>query len=287
MRAALDEQGLHVERPELCQSGSNACRLVLTAHGDGCYPGGLERLHTPPWGRARADHDHRRLVDRARELAVEREPRLGVEDHPAGLARDGLDPGGEQRIVGQRGADPDRHGVDLRAPAVRTGAAVLARDPARVARAGGDLAVERHRGLQGHERLSGPGVLAERLIDEPRPVGHRAVQHVHGDSLVAQDAEPPAAGLRRRIVGGDDHPRDPRRDDRLRARRRVARVAARLERDVQGGSLGALVARLERSALGVGLADRSVESLADHPVVLHDHRADKRVRAGPAAGLPS
>ena len=44
----------------------------------------------------------------------------------------------------------------------------LAGDPLRVAGAGGDLAVERHRRLEQHPGAAGAGVLAERLVEQPR-----------------------------------------------------------------------------------------------------------------------
>ena len=58
------------------------------------------------------------------------------------------DPRRQERIVRERGADAYRHRVGLGAPAMGTGAARIARDPPGVARARGDLAVERHRGLE-------------------------------------------------------------------------------------------------------------------------------------------
>ena len=61
-----------------------------------------------------------------------------------------------------------------------------------------------------------------------------AVHEVDPDALVAQDARAAAGGLGRRVVGGDHHARDPGGEDGVRARRRAALVAARLERDVHG-----------------------------------------------------
>ena len=49
-------------------------------------------------------------------------------------------------------------------------------------------------------------MLAKCLVGEPRADGElvAGVEHDDLDALVAQDPEPAAAGLRARIVGGDD-----------------------------------------------------------------------------------
>ena len=174
--------------------------------------------------------------------------------------------GGQLRVVGQRGADPDHDRVDLGAPVVREPARVLARDPLRVAGAGRDLAVERHRRLEQHERAARARVLAERLVEQPRPRGELAVGDLDLDPLVAQDPEAAAGGLLGRVVGGDHDAGDAGLDDRVRARRRAAGVAARLERDVerraaQVGPAGGG----DRRALGVRPAQLGVEALAQRP----------------------
>ena len=144
-----------------------------------------------------------------------------------------VDARGELRVVGQRGADPDDDGVALGAPVVRAQPRGLARDPLRVAGAGRDLAVERHRRLEQHVRAARARVLAERLVEQPRAHRRLAVGDHDLDALVAQDAEPAAGRLLRRVVGGDDDARDAGLDDRVGARRRLPVVAARLQRDVQ------------------------------------------------------
>src|SRR4051812_11737971 len=111
--------------------------------------------------------------------------RLGVEAGRAGPRAPAVGGGGERRPVGQRGPEADGHGVAARPPAVRETAGVLAGDPLRVARAGGDLAVQRHGGLEQHERAAGAGVLAERLIEQPRLRGELAVGQRDLDALVA------------------------------------------------------------------------------------------------------
>ena len=126
--------------------------------------------------RARDDHGQRDLVGAPDELGVERQARLGVEDDAPRLAAHAVDARGQLRVVGQRGADArPRRRRTRRASGGRRSAAVLAGDPLRVAGAGGDLAVERHRGLEEHPRAAGARVLAERLVEPARARGQLAV----------------------------------------------------------------------------------------------------------------
>ena len=78
---------------------------------------------------------------------------------------------------------------------------------------------------------------------------------------------PAAGGLLGRVVGGDHDAGDAGLDDRVRARRRAAGVAARLERDVhrRAAQVGAGGGG-DRRALGVRAAELGVEALAhDRP----------------------
>ncbi len=181
-----------------------------------------------------------------------------------------------------RRVDAHGHGVALRAPAVGPGAARLAGDPLRVTAARRDLAVEGHRRLEDHERPPGPGMLAERLVQEARRVTEVVVDQLHLDPLVAQDAEPASGRLCRRIVGRHHDSRDPRADDRLRAGRGAALVTARFERHVEGCARRILAAGRERDTLGVRLAGACVEALSDHLAALDDDGADERIGAGVA-----
>ena len=97
------------------------------------------------------------------------------------------------------------------------------------------LAVERHRGLEQHPGTPGPGVLAKRLVEQPRAVGEIAVGEHHLDAVVAQDPQAAPGGVLAGVVGGDDHAPDPGVADRVGARRRPALVAAGLQRHVQRG----------------------------------------------------
>ena len=112
----------------------------------------------------------------------------------------------------------------LGAPVVREPARVLAGDPLRVAGAGRDLAVERHRRLEQHPRPARAGVLAERLVEQPRPRGQLAV----GERRPRRPrrAGSPGRGPAAFSVGSSEATTTramPGREDRLGARRRAAR----------------------------------------------------------------
>ena len=197
------------------------------------------------WAEARlgrADHDQRRLVDRADQGGVEGQPRVGVEDDPGGLSRGPVEPGGEQRVVGERGADADRDGVALGAPAVDQLAALDARDPAGVAGGRGDAAVERHRRLVGHQRAAGASALAEGLVEQASRGGLGTAGQLDRHPAVAEHAGPAAGGLLGRVLGRVDDAGDAGLEDRLGAGRLAAGVGAGLERDVDGRS-GRVLAR--------------------------------------------
>jgi hypothetical protein len=200
------------------------------------------------------------------------------------MAGHAFDSGRQLRVVGQRRADADRHGVAFRTPVVRPAAACFIGDPLRVAGVRGHLAVQRHRRLEEHPGTTRARALAERLVLEPGPGRQVSVDHHHVHPLVAQDAEATARGVRAGVVGGDHDAADSRPEDRLRARRRPSVVAARLERDVEGGSM-----ELRSSGgsdclhLGVGSAEGAMKALAEGVAVTADDRAYERVRTDETA----
>src|SRR5205085_11917510 len=130
-----------------------------------------------------------------------------------------------------------------------------------------------------HERATGAGVLAKRLVQEARLAFDRAVPGLDLDPLVPKD---PGSAPRRPlggIVGGDHHTGDPGVHDRLRAGRCAAVVAAGLERDVERPAPRVGLAGGERLALGMRIARAGVESLADPTPLLDHDGAYERVRA--------
>jgi hypothetical protein len=247
---------------------------------------GDERVGRGTAGRARHDDRQRIGASRPEQIRVERESRERVEHDAARMTRDVRQARGQLRVIRQRRADPDRHSVDVRAPAVDALSAGGARDPLRVTAAGRDLSVERHRGLEQHPGTCGAGVFAKRLVQKPGADRELAVGHDHLDSLVAQDPEAATRRVRARIVACDHHPADPSPDDRLGARRGTSVMAAGLERHVHGRPCELGVAgRLDRLDLGMRRAERAVEPLADQLTVAADHRPDEGVRADPSAAL--
>ena len=155
----------------------DASGLVLAGGDDHVDARGLERLHRGARGGARADDGHghlagarARAASRAAGSPRSRTPRArGWRATPS--TRDG-----EQRVVGEGRVDPDRHGVGLRAPAVGAGAArprrrstasrrcAVATLPSSVI---ADLKITSGRPVR--------RVLAERLVEQPRRLGHVAV----------------------------------------------------------------------------------------------------------------
>ena len=192
------------------------------------------RSRPPPPTRVPAQRYGWRRASRSRSQGLPDPPRTSLESSGSRPSesnttrvgwRPTLDPGGEQRVVRERRADAHRHGVRLGAPAVRAGAARLAGDPLRVPGARGDLAVERHRGLEDHERPAGAGVLAgagwfkRRALAASSP---SAIVTSRPSSRRMPGPLPAALGWGRR---GDHHARDARAEDRVRAGRRAALVA--------------------------------------------------------------
>ena len=230
-------------RAELDERVAHAVGLVGAGGDDDLGARDLQRVDRGARRGAGDDDGQRHLGGAAHELGVERQPGLGVEDDPARLARDALDARGQLRVVGQRGADADDHGVDLRAPVVREPARVLARDPLGVAGAGRDLAVERHRRLEEHPRPPGARVLAERLVEPPRAGRELAVGDVdrrcpRRAGSRGRGRRPSRSGRRRRRRRGRCRPRGSppctaacgRCGSTARARRRASRRAGRRRR---------------------------------------------------------
>ena len=123
---------------------------------------------------------------------------------------------GEQRVVGERGPDPDRDGVGLGAPAVDERAALGPRDPPRVAGRGGGEAVEADRRLQRHQRQAGARVLAKRLHQRrapPRPRRRRRTRprRPRRAGSPARARRPSRSGRRSRSPRGRSRRRGSRR----------------------------------------------------------------------------
>ena len=145
------------------------------------------------------------------QRGVQRQPGLGVEDDPARLAVDVLDPGGELRVVGQRGADPARRRRRTpRASGARRGASrspeIHFESPVRVATLPSSVIAD----LNSTHGRPVRACLRKRLVEQPGAGGELALGDHDLHALVAQDPQPAAGGLLGRVVGGDHHAGDAR-----------------------------------------------------------------------------
>ena len=187
--------------------------------------GGAARETTTVSGIVRASRTS--LEVSGRRASESKTTRRGWRDHA-------VDPRGQQRIVGERGADPDRDRVALGPPVVGEPSALLPEihfeSPLRVATLPSSVIAD----LNSTHGRPVRDVLAERLVEQPGADREFSVGDHDLDALVAQDPEAAAGRVLARVVGGDDDARDPGLPDRVGARRRAALVAAGLERHVQG-----------------------------------------------------
>ena len=166
------------------------------------------------------DHDHRRLGDGGDDPALERQPGARVEDHPGGLAGRGHPARGQQGVVVDRGVDADRDRIEVGAPAMDQLPGRFAGDPPRLPRGGRGAPVEGERGLENDQRATGPGVLAEGLVEPPWRRSRR---------------RPPTRRPRpRRREGSPGRGRSPSGSDR-RSRSRPAPIPAARIASAQGG----------------------------------------------------
>jgi hypothetical protein len=287
LRAALEQDRGDALLTEPVERGGDSGAGVRARGDDDLGAGGGERLGVRPRRGPGHDDGERRVGRGLDELRRERQAGGGVEDDAARLAAHALDPRRELRVVGERRADAHGDGVALGPPVVRQAAGARAGDPLRVPGRGGDLPVERHGGLEEDPGPPRAGVLAEGLVQRAGAVGEVPVGDLDLDPLVTQDPQAATRGLRARVVGGDDHAPDPGGDDRLRARRGLARVGAGLERHVhRRPGRGLLTRGADGLHLGVRAAVGAVPALAEKAAVGRaDDGADERVRRDAAAPL--
>ena len=289
VRAALEQERLDVARAELVERVLHARGLVLAGGDDHVHAGGLERLR-PRCARRRASRRRSAAPRPRRCTSCESSGRRASESN---TTRRGWRATPSTRAVSCGSSAsavpmPDGHGVGLGAPAVRARAARLAGDPLGVAGAGGDLAVERHRGLEDHERAAGAGVLAERLVEQPRGLAR---------------SRRPRSRPRRPRRAGCPRPRPAAfavgSSEAITTRAMPASTIASVHGGVrpwwQHGSSDTYMRRARRgprctprapSRSACGSPGGCVEALADHAPVLDDHGADERVRARLPARAP-
>ena len=277
MRAALEQQGLDVARAQLVERVLHACRLVLAVTTITSTPAASSAC-TVVREAAREQTTITGTSAPSARACVERQARLGVEHHPARLARDALDARGE--LGSSTSAVPMPTATASDSARQRCARARLAspeihcESPVRVATLPSsviaDLKTTSGRPVRACLRN---GWLSRRAAAAISPS-----THVDAHALVAQDARPAPGCLLGRVVGGHDHAGDAGREDRVGAGRRAALVAAGLERHVQGrpGRVLLQAASASRSACGSPAAAWKPSPITRS--VLDDDRADERVR---------
>jgi hypothetical protein len=180
-------------------------------------------------------------------------------------------------IIGPHRPGADRDGGKQPAPAVAVGARRCPRDPAGIAGACRDLAVERDAGLGREQRPS----CGDPVIEDQVEVGAVIGEHP-GDDLDAGGAQQleALAGVRRvRIRRPDDDAGEAGNGDGLAARRRATVRAAGLERHIKRGPLRRFPAeRLRALTSACGSPALAWKALGHHHTVLNDQGADQRVR---------
>ena len=245
---------------------------------------GAARLQQPPRGVGRRlrHHDGPRLTRGRQHLGVRRQ-RTVVRDDDA----NGVPPGGQAH--GQLGVVPahrtraDHDGVDAGAQFVHGPAAVETADPAGVAPRGGDLAVERHGRLVGHQRPARAVVSEEGRVLLPGALPPAVFSEVDHHAAVAQLAQAAAVHLRVRVAKSDHCAGYAPRHECVGAGRGLALVAAGLERAVERCAPGALAGLGERHRLSVRRSGRQVPAAPDDLSVAHEDRADQGIRVRAAA----
>jgi hypothetical protein len=181
------------------------------------------------------------------------------------------------------GAEPVRHPARPRA-----------RNPLRVARVRGNLAVQTHRRLERDEGAVVPTpveidtVHCLQRIDEFRLSGDVGVKQLYLHARLAQLLDALAVHFGVRVEHADHHAGDARLADSVCTRGRESVVAARLQRHIERCAACAFARLLQRVHFGVWRALVGVEPLAHQHAVLHDYRAHMRVgRREAALGKPN
>ena len=192
-------------------------------------------------------------------------------------------------IVGQHGADAGENRVGIVADLLHVRAGAFAGDPAGVVLGRGDLAVQRQRGFQRHQREAGAHGMDEGFVQL------RGLARAYSDATstvtagVVQAAESLAGNWRIGIFHGGDHARHARLHQRVGAGRRAALMRARLQRDVERRAARLLAGLFERENLGVLGLRVGVEPAADYLAVLSPARRRRRDSGwcGPGLGAPA
>ena len=189
---------------------------------------------------------------------------------------------GERRVVGERGLDADHDRLMRRAQDLH----------ARVGDLAGDAQARRRAGRRRRSRPPSRRASASRP-GAPRSragYGRRWSRRACGPPTPVTTSIPAArsrawpcpADLGIGVLHRGDDARDARRDDGVGAGRRPAEMRAGLERHIERRAARRLARLAERDDLGVRPAARRRDAAPDDDAVLHENRADRRVRRGEA-----
>jgi hypothetical protein len=189
--------------------------------------------------------------------------------------------GGEQlRVVGAGGAGAHQDGVVGAAATPAERERERGRDPAGIAAAGGDAAVEGHRPLAGDARPAGGHPRQEAAMEVAGAL--TAAADLVGDAGRAQQR---GGRVLVRIAHRRHHPRHPRRNQGVGAGRLAALAGAGREGDIGGGPGGIVAARAavgQSGGLGVQAAAADMAALAEQPAGAYQHAADSGIGPGHA-----
>ena len=234
-----------------------------------------------------AAEDQHVALRRAHQLGIERQAQAGVEHHaqqrtpprPAGAV-------GEQRVVGQHGADAGEDGVGLVAQALDVRAGFLPGNPALAGfgrSGGGDFSVEGQAGFQRHQRPPGANPTGEGFVQAAGFFCAGAGDDF--DPGGAQALEASAVDLRVGIGHGRYHAANAGGDDGFDAGRRAAAVRAGFQVGVEGGAARGFSRRFQRQHFGVFQAVVGVEGAGDFLLAAHQHGTHQRIGTGQCFAL--
>ena len=144
----------------------------------------------------------------------------------------------------------------------------------------GDFSVQRHGVFHHHIGQARGDVVEKHGIERIALLPEKVL--LHPKPLFPQKSRAPARHLRVRIPGADHHPGQVLFQDDLRAGRRSALMAARLQGHIYGPPRRVLGAGGQSVSLRMQFAAAPVIALSDNAPVLYDHRAHHGVGVGPA-----
>lgn len=295
----FDEEVGHLARAEFFEEIIDHADPVIGVTAEDFGPGGDQRHERFRRGRLGDDDQKWGIVERSHEVAVDGRDTFAGEDDPqrrpakhsrvkvvnVQLLRVGLrlidilgEPGGERRVIGQRGAAADEDCVDFGAGAVDFVAGELAADPLAVAGDGRDAAIERHRPFGDDPRATSGDAFQVGCQEMLGGIGFDP--DIDADAGLFQFAQAPAGDVGEGVTDGDDDAGQAGFDQRTGAGGGLTGVAAGFERHVGGSAAGefAIGELLERIDLGMRPAEAAMATLGQEFAVANQDAPDHRVR---------